>query len=148
LSLCYCGTEECNSSHFYGPIERSEYLIRYILEGKGTYKVYDTTYYLGRHQLFLICPGVTTYYVAERNEPWKYIWIAFNGIKAKTYLEWAHLDEQHLIGEFDKPDLLVGYVQGILNAREFTYANDLKREGDLLLLLSALIQSQHPERVG
>lgn len=143
LSLCYCGIEECDSNHFYGPIARSEYLLHYIIEGKGTFQVNDKTYHLGKHQIFLICPGVTTYYVADQNEPWKYIWIAFNGIKAKTYLEWAHLDQEHLIGEFHKPDLLLEYIQGILNARELTYANDLKREGNLLMFLSALIQSQH-----
>lgn len=143
LSLCYCGIEECDPSHFYGPIERSEYLLHYVIKGKGTYRANEITYHLEKHQLFLICPGVTTYYIADHNEPWEYLWIAFNGIKAKTYLEWAHLDENHLIGEFDKPDLLIGYIQGILNARELTYANELKREGNLLLFLSALIQSQH-----
>jgi AraC family transcriptional regulator of arabinose operon len=143
LSLCYCGIEDCDPNHFYGPTTRTEYLIHYIIDGKGTFQVNDQTYHLSKNQLFLICPDVTTYYVADKNEPWKYIWIAFSGIKAKTYLEWAHLDENNLICEFNKPDLLLSYVQEIINARELTYANDLKREGYLYLLLSALIQSQH-----
>jgi AraC family transcriptional regulator of arabinose operon len=142
LSLSYCGIEECDPNHFYGPIARTEYLIHYIIEGKGIYQVNDITYNLGKHQIFLICPGATTYYVADPKDPWKYIWIAFNGIKAKEYLELAHLDEEHLICEFHKPDLLIGYIQGILNAHELTYANDLKREGNLLLFLSEIIQSQ------
>lgn len=143
LFLCYCGIEECDPNHFYGPIARTEYLLHYIVDGKGTYQVNNKTYHLGKQQMFLICPDEVTYYVADQDEPWNYIWIAFNGIKAKTYLDWAHLDENHLIGEFHNPDLLVGYIKEILNAHELTYANDLKRQGFLYLFLSALIQSQH-----
>jgi AraC-type DNA-binding domain-containing proteins len=143
LSLCYCGIEECDPNHYYGPTERTEYLIHYIIEGKGTFQVNGQTYALGKNQLFLIYPGVTTYYVADQSEPWKYIWIAFNGAKAKTYLEWAHLGENNLTATCNKPDLLYSYVQEIINARELTHANDLKREGYLYLFLSALIQSLH-----
>lgn len=143
LSLCYCGIEDCDPNHFYGPTARTEYLIHYIIDGKGTFQVNDKTYHLSKNQLFLICPNVTTYYVADKDEPWNYIWIAFNGIKAKTYLEWAHLDENNLICDFNNPDMLLSYIQGIINARELTYANDLKREGYLYMFLSALIQSQH-----
>lgn len=143
LYLSYCGIEECDPGHFYGPTTRTEYLIHYIIKGKGTYEVNDKTYHLKSHQMFLICPGVTTYYVADINDPWQYIWIGFNGIRAKTYLEWANLDEDHLICDYDKPEILFGYVKEILNARELTYANELKREGSLLMFLSEIIKSQH-----
>jgi AraC family transcriptional regulator of arabinose operon len=143
LSLSYCGIEECDPGHFYGPTSRTEYLLHYIIDGKGTYQVNNKTYQMEQHQLFLICPGVTSYYVADMEEPWKYLWVAFSGIKAKTYLDWANLDENHLICQFNEPNVLIKYIQGILNARELTYANELKREGNLLLFLSALIKSQH-----
>ena len=143
LYLCYCGIEECDPGHLYGPTERSEYLLHYILEGKGKYYIGDKVYELGPHQAFLICPGVTTYYEADTEDPWSYLWVGFNGVKAKTYLEYLDLDDNHLIGEFPYPDLLLEQVQNILNARELTYANELKREGYLFLFFSTLIQYQH-----
>lgn len=142
LSLCYCGIEECDPGHFYGPTSRTEYLLHYIIDGKGTYQINGETYQLNKHQLFLICPGVTTYYVADMQEPWKYLWIAFNGVKAKTYLEWAHLDQAHPICQFEKPESLIKCVQGILDARELTCANELMRAGYLMHFLSELIQVQ------
>lgn len=143
LSLCYCGIEDCDPDHYYGPTDRTEYLLHYIMSGKGTYQVGGHTYHLGSHQLFLIWPGVKTYYVADHDDPWRYIWVAFNGIKAKTYLEWAHLSQDELVCEYDDADLLFHYVQELLNARELTYPNELKRQGILLLFLSALIESRH-----
>lgn len=35
LYLCYCGMEECDPGHYYGPTSRSEYLIHYVLSGKA-----------------------------------------------------------------------------------------------------------------
>ena len=148
LSLCYCGIEECDPDHYYGPQIRTEYLLHYIMSGKGTYTVGGKTYHLGTHQFFLICPGVETYYIADHEDPWKYIWVAFSGMKAKTYLEWAHMGNDNLICEFEDADLLLHYVQELLNARELTYPNELKRQGILLLFLSSLIQSQHQQNSG
>jgi signal transduction histidine kinase len=51
LYLKYCGFEECDSGHVYGPIERSEYLLHIILDGKGMYE-----------QRFLLPDGSTGYY--------------------------------------------------------------------------------------
>lgn len=143
LYLCYCGIEECDPGHSYGPTERTEYLLHYILRGKGTFYVDDKEYHLGPHQAFLICPGVSTFYQADQKEPWTYLWIGFHGIKAKTYLQYLCLDQKHPILEFSYPDLLLEQVQNILNARELTYANELKREGFLYLFFAALLQHQN-----
>lgn len=141
LYLCYCGIEECDPAHHYGPIERSEFLLHYILDGKGTYTVDGKTWHLGKHQLFLICPDTTTYYEADKDEPWTYLWIGFNGLKAKSYLSYANLDENSLIGEYHESQTLVTYLQSMLDSSKLTYENELKREGYLFLFLSALVGS-------
>lgn len=51
LYLCYCGMEECDPGHPYGPTARSEFLIHYILDGKGIFQADGKTY-----QLFHIHP--------------------------------------------------------------------------------------------
>lgn len=143
LALCYCGIEDCDPDHYYGPAARKEYLLHYIIDGKGIYQTGKKTYYLKKNQAFLICPGDITYYIADHDDPWKYLWVAFNGIKANTYLKWARLDKENPICFFEDADLLIGYVKGMLDARELTYSNELMRQGYLLLFLSALTRSQY-----
>jgi AraC family transcriptional regulator of arabinose operon len=139
LYLCYCGIEECDPGHHFGPTSRTEFLLHFILAGKGKYFVDDKIYPLGENELFLICPGATTYYEADAEDPWTYLWIGFNGIKAKTYLEYANLGEAALVGEFGEPKVLLSCVENMLDASKLTYENELKREGYLFLFLSALI---------
>ncbi len=146
LYLSYCGIEECDPCHHYGPIQRSEYLLHYILSGKGTYTVNGKTWKLGKNQLFLICPEVTTYYEADKDDPWTYLWIGFSGIKARTYLDYANLNENSLTGEYEKPETLLSCVRNMLDASKLTYANELKREGYLFLFLSALMEAQGKTR--
>lgn len=143
LYLCYCGIQKCQPNHFYGPTTRTEYLIHYILSGKGTYIAQNETYHLSAHQAFLILPNETTFYVADEKDPWTYIWVGFNGAKAKTYLSYANLDDTNRICIFPDSELLLGQVQNMLNAKELTYSNELKREGYLFLFLSLLINQQH-----
>jgi AraC family transcriptional regulator of arabinose operon len=141
LYLCYCGIEECDPAHAYGPTTRDEYLLHYILDGEGTFTINGMTKKLGKHQIFLITPKVVTYYKADAKNPWTYIWIGFNGTKAKTYLEYANFNEDNVTGSFDDASILLSYVKHMLDASKLTSANELKREGYLFLFLSALMES-------
>lgn len=142
LYLCYCGIEHCDPCHTYGPTERTEYLVHYILSGKGTFTTNGVTYHLSSHQAFLILPNETTVYTADKDQPWTYVWVGFDGEKAKTYLSYANLDETHRVCSFPYANLMFEQVQNMLNARELTYSNELKREGYLYLFLSYLIEHQ------
>ncbi|NMA65379.1 MAG: AraC family transcriptional regulator [Clostridiaceae bacterium] len=143
LYLSYCGMEECDPGHYYGPIARSEYLIHYILSGKGMYQVDGKTYHLGKHNAFIIYPNEITFYQADKDDPWTYIWVGFGGAKAESCLNYASLNKNNRVGIFKCKDELLGYVKGMLNASKLTYANDLKREGFLFMFLSALINENN-----
>lgn len=143
LYLSYCGMEECDPSHSYGPIKRTEYLLHYILKGKGTYTASGKTYHLEKHDSFIIYPDEITYYEADKDDPWTYIWIGFDGIKAETCLNYASFSRENRINSFECEETLCECVNGILNSSQLTYANDLKREGYLFMFLSALIHEKH-----
>ena len=57
LYLVHCGIEHCQPGQFLGPSFRDEYIIHFVLEGKGSYTVGGITYFLTSNQMFLICPG-------------------------------------------------------------------------------------------
>ena len=86
LYLCSCGYAKCGPLHSFGPAVRPHYILHYILEGKGRYYVGDTQYELQAGSGFLIEPEVQTFYQADQEDPWIYLWIGFGGDNAKTYL--------------------------------------------------------------
>ncbi len=77
LYLAYCGREICEAGHTYGPAVRQEYLLHYVISGKGTFTADGKTTELGAHDAFLIMPEETTVYRADAKEPWSYVWAGF-----------------------------------------------------------------------
>lgn len=138
LYLGYCGMEKCLPSHSYGPAVRNNFLIHYIIDGEGTYYVNGRSYKLRKNQGFLICPNELTYYEANKENPWTYMWIAFNGIKAKKYLEYSGLNEENLIFEYMEDDSLEVYISRMLELNRMSYSNELELQGLLYLFLSKL----------
>lgn len=71
------GCEQCKSSHHFGPKMRSYYLIHFIMSGKGIFRTKNGEYTLLGGMCFVIHPGEITYYEADKDDPWKYVWIGF-----------------------------------------------------------------------
>ena len=141
LFLCHSGIENCNPSYSFGPEVRDHFIIHYILDGKGEFTVNNKTYYLGKKNGFLIRPGEETYYKADDKDPWIYMWIGFNGIKAETYLKYANLDENNHIFKYDKDSTLKKCILDILSLNTVSNFNQLKIEGLLYLFLGNLIEN-------
>lgn len=79
IVLYHCGHEQCKPSHSYGPAIRPHYVLHYVLHGQGIYCVDGKTYHLKGGDGFLIYPGVSTVYTADKYDPWEYCWIGFSG---------------------------------------------------------------------
>ena len=65
LTVYFCGKEECQPGHYFGPAVRPHYLIHVILQGKGIFQRNGVTYTLKRGDAFLIPPMESTYYQAD-----------------------------------------------------------------------------------
>lgn len=50
-------------------------------------------YSLGANQAFLIYPNQINLYTADETDPWKYVWIEFDGMRAENSLLQAGLDQ-------------------------------------------------------
>lgn len=96
LYLCLCGYSICKPLHSFGPAVRPNYILHYIMDGKGRYYVGDTQYDLKAGQGFLIEPNVQTFYQADEKEPWTYLWIGFHGSNAKEFLQDIGLNSSRL----------------------------------------------------
>ena len=91
LRLYQYGWEQCAPLHSFGPFVRNHFLFHYVISGRG---FLDSTapdgvtrrYDLGADQGFLICPGQVNTYCADKDQPWKYVWLEFDGLRVREYL--------------------------------------------------------------
>ncbi len=71
------GHENCEKSHFFGPMIRTHWLIHFVVSGVGIFKIRDKEYKVKAGEMFVIPPYIETYYEADAVNPWSYIWIGF-----------------------------------------------------------------------
>ncbi|SFE94834.1 AraC family transcriptional regulator [Trichococcus pasteurii] len=93
------GYEKCQSSHRFGPSLRDNYIVHFVISGKGRYTVNDTTHYLGAGDFFLIRPNELVDYEADAQDPWEYYWIGFSGTKVKEILHTNGIGAKDYIGQ-------------------------------------------------
>lgn len=146
LYLIQYGREQCTPGHSFGPAMREYYKFHYILEGSGVFEINGKRYELHKGQGFLICPGTVTFYQADMDNPWKYCWIGFNGIKAPTLLKHAHLTNETPIYNFEKSELFSSSIDQMMQSKHMIVGRELKLTGLLYLWLSALVECQGSER--
>ena len=87
LEVLFAGSECCESEHAYGPHIRDYTIIHYVKGGEGV--LYDKH---GKHkvqagEIFIIRQGEVTTYVADRDHPWEYVWIALRGVEDEDFSE-------------------------------------------------------------
>lgn len=124
LYVCYYGEDACQPGHQFGPFVRDEYLIHYILKGKGTYIIEGQAFELSAHQGFLIQPNELTTYRADEVDPWHYIWIGFDGTLAKSLLEQGNLSTQTPIFTYNKDQALINIHKNLMAINMFDLGKD------------------------
>lgn len=140
LYLCFCGYAKCQPLHNFGPAVRPNYILHYILKGKGRFTAGKETYRLCAGQGFLIVPEVQTYYEADRDEPWTYLWIGFAGEKVEEYLQDLGLTSERPIFQCDCGEELEQIVLTMLEKKDYTISNEYFLEGILYQFFSILAQ--------
>ena len=145
--LCYCGYARCEPLHSFGPAVRPNYLIHLILDGKGIFRVGEVQYELGAGQGFLIEPEIQTFYQADKDSPWTYLWIGFGGSRAQEYLRDIGLGNGSGIFRCAETDSLKHMLIDILKKNTYTVENDFYRESFLYSFFAVLSGSIEGENI-
>ena len=87
LNPILLGHEICKSKHTFGPAIRKYFLIHYVVSGKGYFYANEKQYTINTGSCFLIKPNEITTYSADEKDPWRYIWVGFDGRLASRLLE-------------------------------------------------------------
>ena len=110
LGLYQYGWEQCAPAHSFGPAARNHFLFHYIISGTGTLYADDSTgttktYHLKSGEGFLIFPNQITTYIADKELPWEYVWIEFDGLRAKEAMDTAGFSLDRPIFHTKKRDM-------------------------------------------
>lgn len=139
LAVIECGLQICHSGHSSGRLVYNDYSAHFILEGKGTYSVGDCTYELGPGDGFMITPDIPNIYVADAEEPWKYIYASFKGHDAKTLVHNAGLNDDNVIFTFPMEDEVISNLKKMHSASKDRLAKGYDTLGYFLLVMSRLV---------
>ncbi len=140
INLEYCGHEQCYSGFQFGPYVRKNYVIHTVMEGKGVFSVGGKKYELERGKAFLIYPGEETWYRADDEEPWYYMWIGFQGYRCEEYLKHMGFSKDNPVVEIREADRVKEYMLHMLSARKLTVEDELIRMSQLLQILALFIK--------
>lgn len=136
--LCFCGFAQCEPLHSYGPASRPNYIIHYIMDGKGIYQVGEKKYKLSKGQGFLIEPEELTFYQADQEEPWSYLWVGVGGTGAKKFIQDIGLNSQQRIFRCADGEKLNEIVMDMMKHTRSTVSDLYYLQGKLYELFSVL----------
>lgn len=145
LSLLYCGIEYTDQGHRFGPNKRESYVLHIVLDGKGILEINGDVYHIEKNTAFFISRGVHAYYEADYHDPWHYMWIGTSGVMSKQTAEHAGFTEKTPIRFIDEKKIpkLRGLIEGMIEAYQLTYANELRRLSCLMEFYAILIEDFH-----
>jgi len=124
LHLIGCGYEKCTSEHSYGPTVRRYYTLHFILSGQGHFYIHNKHYIIHENQYFLVPPDVLSFYKADMETPWSYVWICFNGDLVPIMLEHCHTNETSPIQNFPYVNDVRDIIFQMMKYPELTPANE------------------------
>lgn len=151
LHLYQFGQEQTDPSHSYGPTKRNHYLFHYILSGTGILYADDSkgisqTYRIKSGQGYMVFPDQITTYISDKELPWKYVWIEFDGLRVKEALDIAGLSKDSPVYHARFKDLRETMMEEMLYISEHDTAPPFHLIGHLYLFLDAMLRSITPEQ--
>lgn len=146
LSLYQYGMEQCPPAYSFGPATRNHYLFHYVLSGTGRLMANDSRGISHEYQIrsgegFMIFPRQINTYIADPKLPWEYIWIEFDGMRAREIIETAGLPPDHPVYHAACKDLRENMKDEMLYIAEHHDAPPFHLMGHLYLFIDYLSRS-------
>lgn len=152
LGLYQFGWEQCEPLHSYGPFARNHYLFHYVISGTGTLNANGTdgttaTYQIKSGEGFMIFPKQVTTYFADKDHPWEYTWVEFDGLRVKEALDLAGLTMDNPVYHSNARDLTLELKNEMLYIAQNGNQPPLNLIGHLYLFLDYLTRSAASRRI-
>lgn len=141
LSLIHMGRETCAPSHVYVGA-REEFILHFILSGRGFYSANGNTWNLCGGQMFIVYPHETVVYCADGTDPWRYCWVGIKGFRAELLLKRCGFTRDRRIASAPALSAVTSCFDGLFEHVTLSGPDSLHRES-LLLRLLAVLHAHH-----
>lgn len=139
LELYYFGTQQCTPNESWGPGIKNQYKLHFVHSGKGYLRSNQREYIITEGQLFACYPDEIVYYCADCEEPWRYSWVAFDGLNSEFYLERAGFSKTNLVSDCPNRPIIENAFNKILATEKSAANKDLSYMGYLYLILASIV---------
>lgn len=97
LSLVQFGWHHTPAGYGYGPMVRDHCLIHFVVKGRGRAWASDMEYHVGPGECFAIFPHQIAYYESDKEDPWEYYWLGFEGLWSQELMKTAGFLEEMIV---------------------------------------------------
>ncbi|WP_422803428.1 AraC family transcriptional regulator [Streptococcus sp. FT1-106] len=147
LNVDHYGAEICEGNYSFGPTLRDNFVLHFIVDGKGKFTIDGQTTELGVGDMFILPKGKVTFYQADSKHPWTYLWVGFSGSKAENILSKTQLLEQYFCHSTLKSKVLDQIVKLTqFRDQKLDDVTELQLIAELYKLLAYLIE-ESPSKV-
>lgn len=140
LQLAYCGSEQCAPGHRFGPNRRECFVLHVVRSGEGRLLLNGEEFTLGEGFAFVLRAHQEAWYEADHERPWNYFWVGFSGVDAETCVRKAGFPKERPFRPVGCTEKLGEYLDEMLDAHQLNFWNSLRRNANLMLFFSELIQ--------
>ncbi|MBQ5334158.1 MAG: AraC family transcriptional regulator [Oscillospiraceae bacterium] len=139
LSVTYSGHQQCSAAQRWGKGVREQYILHYVVSGKGVYSTPQGNFELSAGDIFLIRPFTEIEYYPDPDDPWEYRWVNFTGADAEIILSRTDFTPDSPVMSGCGEDILPLMEAITENPGQELY-NSLELTGTLYRLLAALVK--------
>ncbi len=140
LQLAYCGSEQCAPGHRFGPNRRECFVLHVVRSGEGRLLLNGEEFRLGEGFAFVLRAHQEAWYEADHENSWNYFWVGFSGVDAETCVRKAGFPKERPFRPVGCAEKLGEYLDEMLDAHQLNFWNSLRRNANLMLFFSELIQ--------
>ena len=148
LSLTRCGYEECNAGYSnYGPHKKHYYTLYAMTEGECVCEINGKEYAFKKNDLVMVFPEWEITYKRALTDTWSYAWIGFAGMKAEECAIYSGFFPENPVQNVSTARPVQELVDQMIEARENTFANVLRRNGLLKIFFAELVEYHNKQLV-
>lgn len=141
LKILFSGKAVCGSLYSFGPAVRPNYIIHIVTKGKGRYQLDNESYEVTAGQGFIIPPDTRTFYQADKEDPWNYYWIGFEGALAAFYLNALGCSGHHPVFQVENMDRSIEIIEESFSENQDSLFSELMLSARLYEFLALFKQT-------